>query len=801
MMIEDIYKIKFKGAAFTQETILPFFDKENERISIIYGRNGSGKSTVSKAIMKAAGEDIDGIETAVFLSSDNSLVNLANTNEKSVYVFNEQYIVDNVKLKKEGLDTIIMLGKQVDLDEQILKVEVEKIDLLTSQKNLNMEYEKYKSSSSPLSPQYYFDKMKNMLMGDSNWAGRVNDIKGGKRNAPVSKDVIESLAENKPNDSLETLESVYKVKFGQLEQAKTGEGKITTLVKVENLEVVDEISIISLLAQRIEKPELTEREQYLLSLLNTENSNRLEQMKSFFSNSSAKKCPFCLQEISEEYRNNFCQSILKVLSRVVEAHKNSLAKCKINEIFFDTVPFEVVDTELLKQCGEQVALVNAKITEVNNLLQKKMDNPYEAITLSKLEINDEFRKLRSLLEDLQRKIVVYNRPFENIALLREELLEINDDIAYYQIKDDYGAYMRQTKEKEEKDKQIKQVESELKAANELINKLKAQKESVDIAVDIINENLKYVFFSYNKLEIKVENGTYKLLSSGSRVRPQDISLGERNVLALCYFFTEILNRKEKDKAYSNELLVVIDDPISSFDNENKIGIMSLLKNKIGSILASNSQTKVIVLSHDIQAVFDLEKMCAEVNKKVTRDISSACKYRLLELTQKDFRDFRYKKHNEYTELIQEIYNFALHASEDHELMIGNVMRRALEGFSTFCFKLGIDEVSCNPEVLEILGDDFKDYFENLMYRLVLNSESHMEEGVRCIPDSDFCKMYTKEEKQKTARHILVFLYLLNPLHVKVHLKEISNAINNIEQWKNNIKNGKGNLTNRGSLNI
>lgn len=794
-MIEDIYKIQFKGAAFTQETILPFFDKESERISIIYGRNGSGKSTVSKAIFKAAGEDVDGIESAVFLSSDNSSVNFENTNEKSVYVFNEQYIVDNVKLKKEGLDTIVMLGKQVDLDEQILKAEVEKINLLTSQKKLNMEYEKYKSSSSLLSPQYYFDKMKNMLMGDTNWAGRVNDIKGGKRNAPVSEPVIKSLAENKPNDSLETLESVYKVKFRQLEQAKTGEGKITTLVKAENLKLVDEISIINLLAQKIEKPELTEREQYLISLLNTEKDNQLEEMKEFFSNSRATRCPFCLQEISTEYREDFFRSISKVLSRIVEEHKINLAKCKINEIYFDTVPFEVVDKELLKQFGEQVALVNAKIAGVNNLLQKKIDNPYEAITLLKLEINDEITKLCSLLDDLQRKIAVYNRPFENVALLQGELLEINNHIAYYQIKDDYDAYIRQTKEKEEKDKQIKQVESELKAANELINKLKAQKESVDIAVDIINENLKYVFFSSNKLEIKVDNGTYKLLSSGNRVRPQDISLGERNVLALCYFFTEILNQKEKDKAYSNELLVVIDDPISSFDNENKIGIMSFLKSKIGSILCANLNTKIIILSHDIQSVFDLEKMCAEVNKKVTRDISSSCKYRLLELIQKDFRDFRYKKHNEYTELIQEIYNFALSGSEDRELMIGNVMRRALEGFSTFCFKLGIDEVSCNPEVLEILGDDFKDYFENLMYRLVLNSESHMEEGVRCIPDSDFCKMYTKEEKQKTARHILVFLYLLNQLHVKVHLEGISNAINNIEQWKETIKNGEGKLTN------
>ena len=142
MMIEDIYKIQFKGAAFTQETILPFFDKESERISIIYGRNGSGKSTVSKAIMKAAGEDIDGIETAVFLSSDNSLVNLANTNEKSVYVFNEQYIVDNVRIKEAGLDTIVMFGEQINLDEQILKAEDEKIKLLKRQTDLYLEYDK-----------------------------------------------------------------------------------------------------------------------------------------------------------------------------------------------------------------------------------------------------------------------------------------------------------------------------------------------------------------------------------------------------------------------------------------------------------------------------------------------------------------------------------------------------------------------------------------------------------------------------------------------------------------------------------
>lgn len=54
-MQEQIYKISIEGKCFTTNTTLPLFkDKDNgkkpkSRVSIIFGKNGSGKSTIAQA--------------------------------------------------------------------------------------------------------------------------------------------------------------------------------------------------------------------------------------------------------------------------------------------------------------------------------------------------------------------------------------------------------------------------------------------------------------------------------------------------------------------------------------------------------------------------------------------------------------------------------------------------------------------------------------------------------------------------------------------------------------------------------
>ena len=105
----------------------------------------------------------------------------------------------------------------------------------------------------------------------------------------------------------------------------------------------------------------------------------------------------------------------------------------------------------------------------------------------------------------------------------------------------------------------------------------------------------------------MKDDKYYLKSNGNNVKPKDISLGERNIIALCYFFTQILSNQEVEKLYQTEELIIIDDPVSSFDFENKVGIISFLRYQINRIVRGNQSSKILLLSHDLETVFHLRK--------------------------------------------------------------------------------------------------------------------------------------------------------------------------------------------------
>lgn len=52
-MIEKIRGISIQGKCFTNETNFIFFTKPEEKISLVYGKNGSGKSTISEGVKAA----------------------------------------------------------------------------------------------------------------------------------------------------------------------------------------------------------------------------------------------------------------------------------------------------------------------------------------------------------------------------------------------------------------------------------------------------------------------------------------------------------------------------------------------------------------------------------------------------------------------------------------------------------------------------------------------------------------------------------------------------------------------------
>ena len=62
-------KIKFKGGFFNEEKELKLFINE-DRISLLYGKNGSGKSTISNAVRKAKGDVVDDIVQATLFDEE-----------------------------------------------------------------------------------------------------------------------------------------------------------------------------------------------------------------------------------------------------------------------------------------------------------------------------------------------------------------------------------------------------------------------------------------------------------------------------------------------------------------------------------------------------------------------------------------------------------------------------------------------------------------------------------------------------------------------------------------------------------
>lgn len=363
-------------------------------------------------------------------------------------------------------------------------------------------------------------------------------------------------------------------------------------------------------------------------------------------------------------------------------------------------------------------------------------------------------------------------------------LLINKKIAHLQIGQAYRDYLKQQREMRAAEAKLQTKQKEVNETSEHLKALELQKSNVGLAIENINNALDYVFFSHGRLSIELKNDKYYLKSNGNDVKPKSVSLGERNIIALCYFFTQILSNQDIGRLYQDEELVVIDDPISSFDFENKVGISSFLRYQTHRIIKGNAKSKILFLTHDLSTFSDLQKIADEMEKSFKKQkLGVSVKGKSFELQGRTLSD-PIKSINEYRDLLHMIFNYAMSNTEGLDLAIGNSMRRALEAFSTFIYGTGIAEVSFDPKVIKSLGNHSR-YFENLMYRLVLHGESHFETRVYAMQgDLSFYRFISEEEKQRTCKEVLCFMYCLSPDHIESYIPD---AIHEIQKWMADIR--------------
>lgn len=181
----------------------------------------------------------------------------------------------------------------------------------------------------------------------------------------------------------------------------------------------------------------------------------------------------------------------------------------------------------------------------------------------------------------------------------------------------------------------------------------------------INSFLETAGYKYNvRIDENPADGTYKLclVSADAAAVVTDVrshlSYGERNAFALVLFMYQAL----KD----NPDLIVLDDPISSFDLNKKYAIMEMLFQGKGSLQGKN----VVMLTHDFDPVIDLIHTACIRCRFNPAPVASFVRNSNGQLTEKPITQYDIKSFLEIADL-----NISGHADEINKLIY---MRRKLE---------------------------------------------------------------------------------------------------------------------------
>lgn len=795
-VITDIHGLKIGDDGYLANTSFELFKSttsKDSRVTFVYGKNGSGKSTIVNSIETAAMLHISEEGGAIsFLDAQENVIPVEAPLIDSIFIFNERFIDWHIKFRRDNLDTIVLLGKQKDLDDNLKKIEEELLKLENTKKELEEEKKDLENPSSKNSKLYWLNKIKDALKGNENWAGREREIKGNRSNSAVNDDTYKQF--KKPVENKQELALKFKETLEVLKKKRNSKSISLPHLALDVLPTFNTEGFIDTLNKDLEVNTLTERENTIIEVVENSSLSNLNQIKEYFENKDIKICPYCFQDISLKYKNELLMSIGKILNKEVEDYKTELEKFRIATLDrgdeYNFQQYEVLKSDNLdrlksiwKKYIDNVNVINTKITT-------KQNSPYSKLIDSiDIEIEDCIKELKDIIESINKEVDEYNKKF-SIEALQLNLLKLNAEMAYYEI----SAYLEPYNQSVDKEASLLQKYNDLKSyinkKNQEVKVIKQNLKNEKIAIDLMNKWLAYIFYSNNRLKLEYKEGQYYLLSRGESVTPDKVSVGERNAIALCYFFLSTMQGDSEDKLYKKETFLVIDDPIFSLDLDNRIGLLSFLRYQLEQYISKNTNTKVLILTHDLQIFFDLEKVGKQISEFYNEQNKGQSDIRKLginkyQLVNKQLVTLEGHNYHEYTKLLEQIYKYANNSiGENRELItIGNSMRRVLEAFSTFLFKKGIDKVTYCSEVQEDLKKyELCDYFKNYLYRFVLNGGSHMEEKVKGLQSTDFIDYLSVEEKKRTARDIILFLYCINKGHILAHLKNENEVENTIKMW-------------------
>lgn len=287
-----------------------------------------------------------------------------------------------------------------------------------------------------------------------------------------------------------------------------------------------------------------------------------------------KKCPFCAETLSEEYaeeketfKDNYTKSGMKNLSDILDLLEN------------------IKDYFNAEQYSKLISCIKEDINEDD------IDFIYQKFMLEVTYLNDKFEKIYQF-----DSYNIKNSEIGNLSNKVKDLIINKEELDYFRS----GIVFRVIDNITKKINGIVEKITELQAKTATLNTF--IKNSISSSKEDINKFLETAGFNYKfDFDVTSENSSKTILvyKGEEDINVDNIdrhlSWGEKNAFALVLFMYYAISKKVE--------LIILDDPISSFDSNKKYAIINRLFENRSDKKSFYSKT-VLMLTHDFEPIID-----------------------------------------------------------------------------------------------------------------------------------------------------------------------------------------------------
>lgn len=317
------------------------------------------------------------------------------------------------------------------------------------------------------------------------------------------------------------------------------------------------------------------------------------------------------------------------------------------------------------------------------------------------------------------------------------------------------------------------LKSELIELGEEVDELRKKLEhenkrnSSEEVIKYMNRWLRLVF-GENLISIEANSQLgYDLKNlKGQIIPPGRLSLGEQNILALCYFFVAKVSGGSLGNYGNSNQIILLDDPVSSFDYGNKYGVMQVLNYIAGLISGSKSESKMLIMTHDPVTARELSNA---IKHRVGGDKVKCC--RIIDSQNVYLESVKLDSLDEYRDILHKMFDVATQEGKGIDLISPNEVRRVWEAFLRF--ELGESEISSRNALNRVscfydTQSAEYEFLESFISYVYINQDSHSSDQM-LFDNFDLMPILGRHEFEKHIRQIILFMRLVAPHHIPSRL--------------------------------